>query len=152
MTGLIKLHLACGDDYTEGYVNVDLYNTKHVDAQFDVKKIPYDDNSVDEIKAFHIIEHFDWFEIHNELLVEWKRVLKPGGRLWLETPDFLTSCKKFIEAEKDGKWNLYGHFFSEAWLPGQIHKFLFTEEQLIDTLEYSGFVGCKRIQIGRAHV
>ena len=73
-------------------------------------------------------------------------------RLWLETPDFLTSCKKFIEADKDGKWNLYGHFFSEAWLPGQIHKFLFTEEQLIDTLEYSGFVGCKRILPTSKHI
>ena len=92
------------------------------------------------------------FEIHDVLLVEWKRVLKPGGRLWVETPDFLSSCKKFIEADKDGKWDLYGHFFSEAWNPGQIHKFLFTEEQLIDTFKYAGFINTARIQPTSTHV
>ena len=66
----VKLHLACGDDYIDGYVNVDLYNTKRVDAKFDIRQIPYESNSVDEIKAFHIIEHFDWFEIHDVLILQ----------------------------------------------------------------------------------
>ena len=97
----IKLHLACGLDYQPGYVNVDLYPQENakVDAVFDVKKIPYDDNTVDEIRALHIIEHFDWFE-GQEVLKEWYRVLKPGGKLIIETPDFLASCVAFVNGSK----------------------------------------------------
>lgn len=141
---MTKLHLACGNDYTEGYINVDLYNTSKIDQQFDIRKVPYSTNSVDEIKAFHVIEHFDWFEIH-DVFQEWLRVLKPGGRLWAETPDLLETCKKFVEADQDGRWNLYGHLFSEAWIPGQTHKFLFTEFQLTDVLTKIGFVKIKRL-------
>lgn len=140
----IKLHLACGDDYLPGYVNVDLYNKNKVDASFDVKNIPYPDNSVDEIRAFHIIEHFDWYT-GNDILKEWFRVLKPGGRLHLETPDFMESCKEFVKADINMQNHLYGHFFSTPWIPGQQHLFLFTEQQLSVQLSWAGFVNLKRL-------
>lgn len=138
----IKLNIACGDDYLDGWVNVDLYSEK-ADIKFDVEKppYPYEDNSIDEIKAFHIIEHFD-FHSGNKVLAEWFRILKPGGRLWIETPDFLESCKEFV---KTGDANLYGHFFATPWVPGQTHKFLFTENQLIGAFGWIGFVNAKRI-------
>lgn len=140
----IKLHLACGDQYLDGWVNVDLYNTAKVDASFDVSTIPYGDNTVDEIKAFHIIEHFDWFK-GQDTLKEWFRVLKPGGRLWLETPDFFASCKEFVEGSADMQMHLYGHFFSTPWIPGQAHLFLFTEAQLKWQLQEVGFKVVNRI-------
>ena len=144
MTDKIKLHLACGDDYQEGWINVDLYNDKKVDAKFDVSEVPYPDNSVDEIKAFHIIEHFDWYK-GQDTLKEWFRVLKPGGRLWLETPDLFASCKAFAEGSHEFQLHLYGHFFSTAWIPGQAHLFLFTEVQLRTQLEWAGFSTINRI-------
>jgi hypothetical protein len=144
-TGL-KLHLACGFDYLEGYVNVDLYPQPgaRVDASFDVKKLPYADNTVDEVRALHIIEHFDFFE-GQEVLKEWCRVLKPGGKLILETPDFLESCRAFVNGTEDDRIYLYGHFFAQAWIPGQIHKFLFTESQLKTQLAWAGFDRVNRI-------
>lgn len=140
----VKLNLACGSDYVDGWINVDLYSESKVDARFDVSKIPYDDNSVDEIKAFHIIEHFDWKK-GNEVLAEWSRVLKPGGRLYIETPDFLASCIEFANATPEQRVHLYGHFFSQAWIPGQQHLFLFTEEQLSLQLQWAGFDNIKRL-------
>ena len=142
----VKLHLACGLDYLEGYINVDLYPQEgaKVDEVFDVRKIPYPDNSVDEIRAFHIIEHFDWKE-GQRTLEEWYRVLKPGGRLWLETPDFLASCDAFVKADNNFKNYLYGHFFATPWIPGQTHKFLFTEEQLKIQLTWARFKTINRL-------
>jgi glycosyltransferase involved in cell wall biosynthesis len=147
----LKLHLACGHDYTEGYINVDFYAPEDAkcDVRFDVMKLPYPDNSVDEIKAFHIIEHFHFFDIQ-EVLKEWYRVLKPGGRLWLETPDFLETCKSFVEGSpvmhiEDWRVLLYGHFFAHAWVPGQTHKFLFTETQLRTNLGWAGFRQVNRL-------
>jgi glycosyltransferase involved in cell wall biosynthesis len=145
MLDKLRLHLACGHDYTEGFINVDFYAPEDArcDVRFDVQKLPYPDNSVDEIKAFHIIEHFHFFEIQ-EVLKEWHRVLKPGGRLWLETPDFLETCRSFVEGSpvmpiEDWRVLLYGHFFAHAWVPGQTHKFLFTESQLRTNLDWAGF-------------
>jgi glycosyltransferase involved in cell wall biosynthesis len=140
MLDKLKLHLACGHDYDDSYINVDLYAPEDAvcDVRFDVMKLPYDDNSVDEIKAFHIIEHFHFYEIQ-EVLKEWHRVLKPGGRLYLETPDFLESCRAFVDGSEDFRILLYNHFFAHPWVPGQTHKFLFTESQLRTNLEWAGF-------------
>lgn len=142
----LKLHLACGHDYLNDFINIDLYPVEGVvtDAQFDVAKLPYDDNTVDEIRAFHIIEHFDFYEGQN-VMKEWYRVLKPGGRLWLETPDFLETCKAFVKGDSDFRILLYGHFFAMPWIPGQTHKFLFTEEQLRTQLEWTGFKNTNRL-------
>jgi teichuronic acid biosynthesis glycosyltransferase TuaG len=147
----LKLHLACGHDYNEDYINVDLYAPEDAvcDLRFDVQKLPYPDNSVDEIKAFHIIEHFHFFEI-KDTLNEWYRVLKPGGRLYLETPDFLETCRSFVEGSptmpiEDWRVLLYGHFFAHPWVPGQTHKFLFTETQLRTNLSWAGFKTVNRL-------
>jgi glycosyltransferase involved in cell wall biosynthesis len=141
----LKLNLACGPDYMEDYINVDNYGEYKVDAKFDVSSLPFDDNTIDEIKAFHIIEHFDFFE-GQKVLSEWYRVLKPGGRIWIETPDFLESCREFVnETDESKRVFLYGHFFSDPWIPGQAHKFLFTENQLTAQLGWCGFKNVKRL-------
>lgn len=141
---MIKLNLGCGDDYLDGYTNVDLYAEGKVDARFDVAKIPYENDSVDEIRAYHIIEHFNWRD-GNAMLQEWSRVLKPGGRLHLETPDFLASCKEFVDADPSAQTHLYGHFFSTPWIPGQQHLFLFTETQLGIQLGWAGLDRIRRL-------
>lgn len=142
----LKLHLACGHDYQPDYINIDLYPLPDakVDAIFNIKELPYDDNSVDEIRALHIIEHFDFFE-GQEVLKEWYRVLKPGGRLLMETPDFLATCDAFVKGSEEFRILLYGHFFAHPWIPGQTHKFLFTESQLTSQLSWTGFKNTKRL-------
>jgi glycosyltransferase involved in cell wall biosynthesis len=154
----LKLHLACGHDYNDDYINVDFYapDDAKCDVRFDVQKLPYPDNSVDEIKAFHIIEHFHFFEI-KEVLKEWYRVLKPGGRLYLETPDFLETCRSFVEGSsvmgiEDWRVLLYGHFFAHPWVPGQTHKFLFTENQLRTNLSWAGFKQVNRLPPASGYV
>jgi len=132
-----KLHLGCGEIILPDFINCDLFNPK-ADLKCDVAKLPFEDNSIDEIYASHIIEHFHYFETF-DVLKEWCRVLKPGGKLKIETPDFLASCKKFIERDDIGRINLYAHFFAKPWVPGEIHKFLFTENQLKWHLSQCGF-------------
>jgi glycosyltransferase involved in cell wall biosynthesis len=154
----LKLHLACGHDYNPDYINVDLYAPDDAvcDVRFDVQKLPYPDNSVDEIKAFHIIEHFHFFEI-KDVLNEWFRVLKPGGKLYLETPDFLETCRSFVEGSpvmpiEEWRVLLYGHFFAHPWVPGQTHKFLFTESQLKTNLSWAGFKRVDRVSPASKYV
>jgi ubiquinone/menaquinone biosynthesis C-methylase UbiE len=134
----MRLHLGCGDVVLDGYVNVDLYNDK-ADVQCDVKKLFYDNDVADEIYSSHLIEHFHFHEAF-AILAEWKRVLKSGGWLVIETPDLLATCKKFVEATTEAeRIALYGHFYGRPWEKGNTHYFLYTPVQMKWTLETLGF-------------
>jgi len=52
------------------------------------------DESVDVIYTSHVLEHFH-HTLNNELLrvlIEWRRVLKPGGKLLISVPDLRVLC------------------------------------------------------------
>lgn len=140
----IKLNLGCGEDLKEGYINCDLYpknnKVRNVDCQF----LPFADDSIDEILASHLIEHFPFPKI-GPMLNEWFRALKHGGKLVLETPDAYHTYKTFVE-KPDLRLMLYGHLHAFPMEPGNAHYFLFTEDQLFWMLQQAGFRKCRRIQ------
>jgi len=143
-----RLHLGCGDQYLDDYVNCDLYSTC-ADVKLDCATMrlhdyPLDENLADEIMAYHLIEHFDFVQ-GQDVLREWYRLLKPGGRLHIETPDMLNTCKEFVEAGEQCRIQLYSHFWAWPWLPGQVHKFLYTETQLFWLLNQLGFRNIRRL-------
>jgi predicted SAM-dependent methyltransferase len=133
---MLKLNLGCGADIIPGYINVDQFSEK-ADQQYDISKLPHADNSVDEIFSSHVIEHFDFYA-GQAVLKEWIRVLKPGGMLIIETPNFLTSCEAFCKASEKDRVDMYAHFFSEPWKEGFVHKFLYTPTELIHRLRQLG--------------
>ncbi len=57
---MTKLHLGCGEKFLPGYVHVDARKFPHVDYVTD--KLDnlnmFADNSVEEIYACHVLEHF----------------------------------------------------------------------------------------------
>lgn len=96
---MIKLNLASHGDNREGFVNID-FDHPSADIKADVSCLPFQDNSADVILAYHILEHFraGEYEPHlsnplnpktaRDALNEWRRVLKPGGKLEIKVPDF----------------------------------------------------------------
>ncbi len=54
----MKLHLGCGLVKKKGYINCDISGKVNPDKVIDLeKKLPFKDNSVDEILANHVFEH-----------------------------------------------------------------------------------------------
>ena len=90
----MKLNLGSGNDYKEGYVNVDRDNRIKADVYCDLNKglLPFETNSVSEIAANHIVEHL-LVEAFIPFMNECHRVLEPGGQLLIETPSPL--CEWF---------------------------------------------------------
>jgi GT2 family glycosyltransferase len=82
----IRLNLGCGYDHRDGYVNIDNRADVKPDLICDVLSgLPYDDNSVDEIRAYDFLEHIPIGETINVITEIW-RVLKPGGLFESFTP------------------------------------------------------------------
>jgi len=83
----MKLHLGCGwRNFGEDWIHIDGGDYDHLDYK-DITKLPFEDDSVDLIYSSHVIEYFNRSEI-NEVLKEWRRVLKPGKTLRIAVPDF----------------------------------------------------------------
>jgi len=133
----IKLNLGCGIIYKPGYLNIDKFNESVADKVCDVEDLPFESNSIDIIETLHLIEHFDY--IHCKyVLSEWFRVLKPMGKLVIETPELESSFKKFnlspIEIKKTTLQWIYG-----IDSPGMQHKTGFNFGLIKDLLTEIGF-------------
>ena len=77
-------NLGCGSKKWDGWINVDLHSDI-ADIQCDLRKLELASNSADAVAAIHVLEHFYEWEVY-DLLTEWKRVLKPSGKMILELP------------------------------------------------------------------
>ncbi len=87
----MKIHICSSKKILKNYDNVDLDENANAKYKIDARNLDlFDDNSVDEIYASHILEHFQRYEIF-DVLKEWNRILKVGGILRIAVPDF-NSC------------------------------------------------------------
>lgn len=62
----------------------------------DIFPLRWPDASVDEIRASHCLEHFPKSQ-RDDVLREWVRVLKPGGRLRVAVPDFEKIAQNYLD-------------------------------------------------------
>jgi SAM-dependent methyltransferase len=95
----IRLHLGCGSRIFDGYINVDgeyMKGTPGVVIHDITKTFDVLDNQVDEILTVHVLEHIHRNKVR-AMLKEWHRILKPGGFVAVEWPDFLKMCVEVVK-------------------------------------------------------
>jgi predicted SAM-dependent methyltransferase len=142
----MRIHLGCGKRRLEGYVHVDLADYPHIDYKHDVKSLPmFGDGSAGLIYASHVIEYFDRLELE-EVLKEWRRVLRRGGILRLAVPDFRALAWVYM---RHGDINLVLGPLCGRWpVPGAgmtvYHKTVFDYASLKAMLESAGFRNVRR--------
>jgi len=144
----IKLNLGCGLDKRKDYVNIDVRKEVYPDIVLDLEKVPYPfpDNFADEILAKDVLEHFSFRNVQS-ILKEWHRILKPNGRIIIQTPDFDQIVQKFYngEIEKFGDpntplWYKLSYFlYGGQDYPENTHKCIFTKSELTKLLQQIGF-------------
>jgi len=134
----IRLNLGSGRHYWPGFVNID--GEPPCDRTMDVTKLDYPDNSVEMIYAIHLFEHLPR-QIAEDVLLEWKRVLVPNGKLVLEMPCMNKIAKMIVEGETDVNLTLMGIFgdWREA-SPAMLHKWCYTETEILHLFMQAGFV------------
>ncbi len=130
----IKLNIGSGDIKLPGY--------KNIDGKFgdDITKLKYEDNSVDEIYASHVLEYFDQFECV-DVLREWFRVLKKGGIIRIAVPNFEIISKIYIYNSKIHIMDIIGPLYGRMEINGKIiyHKQVFDYTTLKNLLYRTGF-------------
>lgn len=93
----MKLHLGSGVKFLKGYTHIDANKHPHIDHVTDVRSLSFvKTESVEEIYASHVLEHFNRLEVL-DVLKEWNRVLCIGGVMRLAVPDFEAVVDEYNE-------------------------------------------------------
>jgi len=157
-----KLQLGAGGNYVDGWLNSDIEpnaNEVYLDATSDY---PFRSGSFHYVFAEHLIEHLPW-EGGLKMLKESHRVLAPGGKIRIVTPNLAklfdllndgtnVEARKFIEANR----RLFG-WPDTPVMPAYVfnktmrewgHQFIYNPATLRKTFELAGFTEIKEHRIG----
>ena len=156
-----KLHLGAGDNNVVGWLNSDIEpsgDAIYLDAS---SHYPFSNDSFHYIYAEHLIEHLSW-EDGLKMLKEAHRVLAPGGKLRIITPNLTQSIyalnhqsspevQKFVEANlRLFKWPetpVGAAYVFNKTMREWGHLFIYDPQTLRKTLELAGFVTVRELTL-----
>ena len=99
-----------------------------VDLTMDLKKLSFKPGSVDEIFAFHVLDHLFPEEVV-EAVKNWRSCLAVGGKLWLVVDDFEYVARAFTGG--DISIDLFNSLYT--------HPTQFSRDNLVARLKDGGF-------------
>lgn len=135
----VSLHLGCGYQRQPGAIDIDFVHTTATDYVLDASNLPFPENSVSQIESYHMVEHIPTRTI-DRMLVEWNRVLQPGGTLVLELPDFDGVVETYLDADDPDKIELLlKYVFGSQRFESDYHHWGWNFERLSDRIERAGF-------------
>jgi predicted SAM-dependent methyltransferase len=159
-----KLQIGAGPNLLDGWLNTDRDRPTggaYLDA---TRRFPIPDVSFDRVFCEHTIEHLS-YEAGKHMLRECFRVLKPGGKVRIATPDLETvlSLYRGRDEELPARYIEWATntFISDAdgYRPSLVinnmfrnwgHKFIYDEETLGHVLSDAGFVDVRRFGCGQS--
>lgn len=162
-----KLNIGCGANLLNGWLNAD-FNPGTLDVLFldASQRFPLKDCSFDYVFSEHMIEHIP-YDQGLQMLRECYRVLKPGGRLRIETPD-LTKMIGLFSTEKSKEhmsyidWSIgkFSHsdevrVFHECFVLNRMvrewgHQFIYDAWTLSHAMSAVGFKNCRQLAVGNS--
>ena len=143
----MKLHIG-GKEIKEGWKILNIQKNKGVDFVGDISDLSqFDENSIDEIYASHVLEHVPQKKV-KETLEGIYRVLKIGGKFHVSVPDMDLLCRIFIDPKAPTKVKMQ---VMRIMFGGQIdefdfHYFGWNIQFMNDFLISSGFKNLERVK------
>ncbi len=127
----IRLNLGSGDSdrALPGWVNLDRRTGQEV-----YPLSHFGDNTVDEVRASHVLEHFSHRDTA-KVLAEWVRVLKPGGVLKVAVPDFEVVAHNYLLGKAQPTEGFVMGSHADA---NDFHGAIFDEEELYRRMRVAG--------------
>ncbi|MFT5728355.1 MAG: glycosyltransferase involved in cell wall biosynthesis/predicted SAM-dependent methyltransferase [Desulforhopalus sp.] len=161
-----RLEIGSGENPTPGYEHLDIRpDLPNIDYVHDANRpLPFSVHTFNEILAHSNLEHYSWRRI-KDLLEDWLRVLKPGGKLSVWMPDFEYLSRMYLAGKYDEHLdpnylseaeNLLGGFTPAVWAliktfggqeyEGNCHYACYDFPTLKNILTTAGYVDIQRIE------
>ena len=122
----------------------------HIGDAADLSRFADDTFSV--IYASHVAEHFDYKNALLATLTEWRRVMTPGGMLYVSVPDLDVLARLFVDREKlsgQDRYLVMRMIFGGHVDQYDYHLVGLNQEFLVDFLLTAGFTDvCKAGNFG----
>lgn len=152
-----KLHLGCGRNYLDGWINTDIDSKRYkLDQRLDItENFPFENNTISYIFSEHVIEHISYKD-GKFMLEECYRIMKPNGKIRISTPDlkflieFYTKDKSQLQkdyvnlsishsAYDIDKYHCTDAFIINNFVRAWGHLFIYDEETLTNLFTEIGF-------------
>ena len=160
-----KLQIGSGANVLAGWLNTTLYpfapNAVFLDASL---PFPIPDESFDYVFSEHVIEHLD-FDEAARMLRESQRILLPGGRIRIATPDLRQIIAVYAQPQSEPQ-QAYIRWIMDSFRPqigeynpahvinqsfhGWRHKFIYDQPTLFSAFGDAGFINIKRVEPGQS--
>ena len=102
----MKLHIG-GEEKKEGWKILNIQQKPDVDFIGDITDLgQFEDNSIDEIYASHVVEHVAQKKVETTLKGI-HRVLKDSGKFYVSVPDMDILCKIYLDPKAPPKVKLH---------------------------------------------
>jgi len=144
-----KLHIG-GKQIAPGWEIFNAIPSPDVDHVGDARDLSrFDDSTFSEIYASHILEHIDFKNELDATLIEWRRVLQPGGTIYISVPDMDTLCQLFLAKDR---LNINERFLVMTMIFGShrdqydYHVVGLNMEFLMQYLLHAGFQNIRRVK------
>jgi predicted SAM-dependent methyltransferase len=150
--GSRRLEIGSGANPHQGYIHVDADPAaRHIEVRAQAWSLPFPDQWADEILSLHTLEHVAP-PLLKPTLVEWRRVLRGGGRLQVYVPNATELMEAFLQraSREEDYWAISAAILGqqasrEMRSPQDVrwpsdHQLLFTAERLVSLLDRAGFV------------
>ena len=159
-----RLHIGCGDNLLPGWLNSDFPARSPAVLELDATRTyPFQDGTFSYIYSEHMIEHVPYAG-GASMLKECHRVLKPGGKIRISTPDLRFLIDLYIAGDRRTalqanyiKWatdnfvrGAPGYdpvFVINNFVRDWGHVFIYDEKILRYTLEQAGFRQVERVEL-----
>jgi predicted SAM-dependent methyltransferase len=159
--GVRKLQIGAGPNNFPGWLNTD-YTPIAGQAFLDATApFPLPDQSFDYVFSEHVIEHFNYWE-GLDMLRESYRIMRPGGRIRVVTPNLSQLVRLFENADDpyiQRKLQAVNYWPKTPDNAGLIlnlelhdwgHQFVYSATLLGDSLKRAGFRNIRQYQVGES--
>lgn len=163
---MLKLHLGCGSDIRDGYINIDFTEIRPAFSRKGTEFFTHDLSKglpkvsfmkevikdIDEIYSSHFWEHLTYDEGMN-LLRDCFAALKPGGEFRMALPKVREACEAYLKGDNDYFHGLAGiyqqgydtktacivDFLQESFHQRGEHKSIIDQEKACKMMQAVGF-------------
>jgi len=140
------IYIGSGEDRYDDCLRLDVRESVKPDIVWDLEKLPlpFKDEEFDLIYAKDVVENITWRKTE-ALLNELFRILKHGGKIYIQVPDLEAIAKKAIFNPDNCLGDMCGWKLISYWIyggqdyPENIHKAGFTISTLSKLLQQIGF-------------